>query len=87
MKFSLTSKVTAPFPLPAFDDVITIQLSALVADQAQLTGVVVKLALPDPPLAEKNWLVGEVAKLQAVGIIWMMRATEGTPLLFKINIM
>ena len=50
VKFSLTSKVTAPFPLPAFEDVMTIQLSALVADQGQFK-VVFKLTLPDPPLA------------------------------------
>jgi hypothetical protein len=63
--FAATEKLTVPLPEPLLPEVMVIQLSLLVAVQAQLLGEVT-FTLPLPPLLGKGWLVGEIASPEVI---------------------
>ncbi len=58
--FAATVKLIVALLTPLLAELTVIQLTELVTPQAQLEApVVVRLVLPEPPLAPNTWLVGE----------------------------
>jgi len=63
LEFAATESFTVPVPDPLPPEVMVSQSAWLLAVQVQLA-VAVTLTLPLPPLAVKDWLVGETLSVE-----------------------